>query len=116
MTPCRSAPGRPHATSRRNCRRGAARRRLTHATSSSLAWDKTETMTFLMFAIVFYFHRFIFRVKRVIRGLLASPCVVIENVFAIEGVERHVLHFAAVEDGIPAVKQNLILRNKRQHN
>lgn len=41
---------------------------------------------------------------------LLWPCVVIENVFAIEGVERHVLHFAAIEDGVPAVKQNLILQ------
>lgn len=39
-----------------------------------------------------------------------SPCAVTENVFAIEGVDRQVvLYSAVVKDGVPAVKQNLVL-------
>lgn len=42
--------------------------------------------------------------------LFLSPCAVTENVFAIKRVDRHVvLYPAVVEDGIPAVKQNLVL-------
>lgn len=44
-----------------------------------------------------------------------SPCAVSEDVFAVEGVNGHILlHRAVVEDGVPAVEQNLILRDKRQ--
>lgn len=42
-----------------------------------------------------------------------SPCAVSEDVFAVEGVNGHILlHRAVVEDGVPAVEQNLILRDK----
>lgn len=42
---------------------------------------------------------------------LLWPCAVTENVFAIEGVDRHVvLYSAATEDGVPAVKENLVLQ------
>lgn len=42
---------------------------------------------------------------------LLWPCAVTENVFAIKGVDRHVvLYSAVIEDGAPAVKQNLVLQ------
>lgn len=48
--------------------------------------------------------------------IFASPCAVTENILAIEGVDWHIiLHSAVIEDGVPAVKQNLILKEMRQH-
>lgn len=42
---------------------------------------------------------------------LLWPCVVVENIFAIEGVDRNVvLHSAIAKNVVPIVKQNLILQ------
>ncbi len=49
--------------------------------------------------------------------IFASPCAVTENIFAIEGVDRHaVLHSAVIKDGVPAVEQHLILTKMRRRN
>lgn len=49
--------------------------------------------------------------------IFGSPCAVIEDVFAIKGVDRHVvLHSAVIEDGVPAVEQNLVLTKMKEHN
>lgn len=56
-------------------------------------------------------------VKVLCHMICASPCAVSQNVLAIEGVDWHiVLHSAATEDGVPAVKQNLVLRKMKPQN
>ena len=47
--------------------------------------------------------------------IFVSPCAVVEDVFAIEGVHRHVvLHPALIKHGVPAVIQNLVLMKVTQ--
>lgn len=49
--------------------------------------------------------------------IFVSPCAVVEDVFAIEGVHRHVvLHPALIKHGVPAVIQNLVLMKVTQTN
>lgn len=46
--------------------------------------------------------------------LLPSPCAIAEDVPAVERVDGNVvLHSTIVKNGVPAVKQNLILRSKQ---
>lgn len=108
MRPCHSRRGHQPSTSHSSRPCVGDPHWSTRAKSSSQAWKEKKKHTDRV-STYFYF------VNECVLWCCykVSPCAVSEDVFAVEGVNGHILlHRAVVEDGVPAVEQNLILRDK----